>query len=137
MLAENGPTFDRFEVGQIVIRLQAFCDCCPRAGRCAPFRTSCAVGRARTCLTDYLATARRIVQEFDFANHGSTPAPPCDRRDELEATFAIIPGLCNRCMFHAELCFLNVVHALIEGALAVADRKPPATRPIDRGTVPR
>ena len=60
-MPEQRVSFDRPEIGQVMMKLQQFCFSCPQFSSCKPFRTACAVGRARTVLSDYLTSSAQYV----------------------------------------------------------------------------
>jgi NADPH-dependent 7-cyano-7-deazaguanine reductase QueF len=124
-------TFDRFEIGQLVMRLQGFCRHCANYDDCNPFTSGCPVGIARDLLSQYLKDQQQVVKEFPLEQIPSYQFLHASHNELIKEIFELIPPLCKRCMFHVERCFMNVVYALLEMAVFGQNVKPLTRRPGD------
>jgi hypothetical protein len=131
MSAENRE-FNSGDIGRALFDFQSICMGCPRRNNaliCNDFM-KCPVGYARYILNQYNKNSEKVVQTFIPQNIPANITEKLDQ-EKLKNILLTIQGLCNRCMFHVEKCFLNIAFAAVETALNKPQRKPLSARPGD------
>lgn len=128
-MSASGPVFGRLELGQIASKLGRVCRSCPLAEPKCDQTERCPVSLARESIGRHLFSGAQIDGTLDpDALPGRPPHAVFDRA-LLEEALAAVGSVCNTCMFHADRCFLNMIHALLEVSLEVPERKPFARKP--------
>lgn len=130
-MKDSEPTFDRVELGQLLIRLQSVCVPCMRSrgeGICS-LESACPMGVSRSLLMAYMYEDIRIHKGVDPSSLASMPKGLDINRSPLNQVAERIPILCNRCMFHADKCFLNLIYLMLDIALKNDPPKQLSIRP--------
>ena len=124
--------FSRDDLGRLSLRLQHVCYGCPAltGSVSCPQAARCPVGMASRVIGTFLRTGAQVVTD-DVPQGLQLPPGARIRADDAMEVLRSTERLCNRCMFHVNRCFLNVVHGLMEAALDLPNRKPPGKRPAD------
>jgi hypothetical protein len=132
-MAEGAPLFDRREIGKLTLKLQGLCLSCPHKGdgtQCS-FAFSCPIGASRKILADYIKNGEHLIRDYDFQLARTSPRGVDFDPEVMRSLLGTVHQMCNRCMFHGEKCFLNVVYDLLETAMHVNPKKAPKVRPGD------
>ena len=132
-MAEDALTFNKQEIGRLLLNLQSICHHCARLDQelICSIAEQCPVGVGRRMLSHYNQTGIQVIKDFDFYRLPWVPDGATMDRDKLEAIYATVHDLCNKCMFHSERCFMNIVYMLIEISLDKQTRKHPSVKPGD------
>lgn len=124
-------SFNARELGRLAVGLQRVCSNCARAfPQCGAENRPCPVGTARDAIGAYLFSSQQVNKKADLTALPRKPPEATFDEKELREVLAALPPLCNRCMFHVENCFLNVVYTCLELALQLRG-KPPGQRPAE------
>ncbi|HEY3445989.1 MAG TPA: hypothetical protein VGK67_06460 [Myxococcales bacterium] len=116
-------SFNAKELGQLVIRLQRVCAKCAEAHPC-PGREACPVEIARNSIGQYLFSGQQVDRAANLAKLPRKPVGATYDEQQLADALASVPTLCNRCMFHVDSCFLNVLYTCLELALGRTPKEP-------------
>ena len=109
-------SFNAKELGQLVIRLQRVCSKCAESHSCHD-RKACPVELARNAIGQYLYSGQQVDRSVNLAKLPHKPLGAAYEEQQLSEALAAVPLLCNRCMFHVDNCFLNVLYTCLELAL--------------------
>jgi hypothetical protein len=124
------PKFSKVELGQVASLLQRVCRECPRRAL-ACSADQCPIASARGAIGRHLCSERQLELEIDPTRFPVVPADAVITTALVEEAASSVHALCNRCMFHLERCFMNVLYALLEGALPARPPRPLNVRPGD------
>ena len=133
-MAENAAMFNHQEIGKLIIKLQQACSGCSKKGTAAHCDavSSCPVGISRKIMGQYLNDEHQVIKDFDLNKLPSMPAGAEFDKAKLNEIFRSMHDLCNKCMFHADKCFLNICYTMMEIALDKPDRKSFSEKPSER-----
>lgn len=132
-MISDSANFDSAEIGKLVIKLQRVCAGCSQHGasmRCVESAV-CPVGLSRKMLGEYLQRNEQIITYFDFNRSYAKPRSAEFDVKAIREIFIVVHDLCNKCMFHSDKCFLNVVYSLLEEAIGKTPKKPASLKPGD------
>lgn len=123
------PSFDRTEMGSITIQLQSACVSCSLFRQCSQ-SSDCPVRLASHLIGGYLSRGDQIVADYsELLSRAKMPAAANLDPARLESTLEQVAALCNKCMFHVDPCFLNLLFRMIEEGLLRDPQKPLSTAP--------
>jgi hypothetical protein len=127
------PSWSKSEIGGVLVNLRAVCYSCsknPDHNLSCEIAKDCSIGVARTVLLDFVSTNEQVLKDFDVAVIPNPGAITFDKR-MIEESFEVIHNLCQRCMFHADRCFLNITYRMLEAVLGRSPLKKLNVRPGD------
>jgi hypothetical protein len=128
-MTEQGPKFNKEELGNLTIRFISICSTCSRKDNCPEL--DCPVKLARSYIVRYLQKDEQVLKDVDVSILRSKPEGAVIDKIKMNELLNIIHQLCNKCMFHVEKCFINLVYTLIETMLEKNPKKQLSKRPSD------
>ena len=131
-MLENTPSFDSKDIGSLAIRFQRVCKTCTSHKAC--LKEKCPISHCRNYLANYMRFKNQILKDVDPEKLPPRPGHLGFNEAKLEEIYFIVHKLCNRCMFHADKCFMNIIYWNVETMLGIKQRKPTSKRPGDQNT---
>ncbi|MBN2530615.1 MAG: hypothetical protein JXR76_29780 [Deltaproteobacteria bacterium] len=125
----EGVKFNKGEIGKVALKLNRICYNCRMAVDCPVFTSGCPVGMSRKLLNTYAEDERQIIKDVDLSKRPLRPPGAVISDDWAREILTTIPQLCNKCMFHSNNCFLNIIYAWMEAMLRISPGKPVSERP--------
>ena len=129
-MLDMGPTFNNKDLGALAIRFQGVCKTCSKREACS--KDDCPVKLCRNYLGNYLRFKTQILKDVVLEDLPTKPKDIEFDEGKLMEIYKIVHELCNRCMFHADKCFMNIIYWNVETMLCKKHRKPISKRPGDQ-----
>lgn len=129
-MMEQGPIFDKNSIGRITIKLQQLCITCGSHGNCEK-EEDCPILLAKKIMSDYIQNQEQVLKDINLDKLPKKDESLQVDHNKVNEIFEIVRSLCNKCMFHVDKCFINVVYTLLEDVVGIEPKKSYSTKPSD------